>query len=397
MWTRRQFAKHVTQSLLLAGLPACVRSSDYSSEDAARLQTQKAVEIEQSGKGPFGELRFEGYRGLAKLPYFDLDAQGQVRTKIELPPVVDFHGHLGWSQMLAPEVDLLAPSPRIEYLMDCDAQEPPCALDLDVYVNSNFTESMHSTLQKETVRTLTIGGRSAATHTIPNLLAEMQRVAVTQATILPIATGLPFDHDATLHILDSIAKAGAGDRLIPFASVHPRASDKIAKLRDYASRGVRGVKLHPEMQRFFPDEDGAMEIYEECGKLGLPIIFHAGRSGIEPEFMRPYALIRRYLPGIEKFPATKFVLGHAGARDVADAIPAAQKYENVWLELSSQGVTQIHELLLKVGESKLLYGTDWPFYPLAVALAKVLIVTEGKTSARAAILGGNAMQLLKKR
>ena len=394
MWTRRRFSTLLLQSWTLAALPACQRASDYTPDDAARLDLQKAGEQASSGRGRFGELRFEGYGGLAKLPYFELDAQARLRTKIELPPIIDFHAHLGWSQMLAPEIDLLRQAARTEYLMDCDAQEPPCRLDLDVYVNANFTESMHSALERETVRTLTIGGRAAATHTIPNLLAEMRRLSVGQTVILPIATGLPFDHDPTRHVLDAIAKAGVGDRLVAFGSVHPRSSSKIHQLRDYAKRGVRGIKLHPEMQRFFPDEDGAMEIYAECGKLGLPIIFHAGRSGIEPEFMRPYALIRRYVAGIEKFPNTKFVLGHAGARDVADAIPVAQKHDNVWLELSSQGVTQNDELLRQVGERKLLYGTDWPFYPQAVALAKVLIVTEGKDAARRAILGGNAAALL---
>lgn len=394
MWTRRQFSRLFLQSCALATLPGCHSSADYSPQDAENLRRQQAEEAARSGSGPFGPLHFEGYRGLAKLPYFDVDSAGRLHTKIDLPPVIDFHAHLGWSQMLAPDVDLQRATPRVEYLMDCDAEQPPCALDLDVYVNANFTEPMHDALERETVKTLTIGGRAAQTHTIPNLLAEMRDVKVTQAAILPIAAGLPFDHDPTVHVLEGIHRAGGADRLIAFASVHPRDSGKIDKLRDYAKRGVRGVKLHPEMQRFFPDDEEAMEIYAECGKLGLPIIFHAGRSGIEPEFMRPYALIRRYVPGIERFPGTKFVLGHAGARDVADAIPVAQKHDNVWLELSSQGVTQIHELLQQVGASKLLYGTDWPFYPLAVALAKVLIVTEGKEREREAILGGNATSLL---
>lgn len=394
MTTRREFNQKLMLMLLGAVFPGCHKDSDYTPADVEALARQQTQEAELSGKGPFGDLRFEGYRGLARLPYFELDASGQLRTRIELPPVIDFHAHLGWSQMLAPAVDLLQATARVDYLLDCDLEEPPCQLDLDVYVNANFTHSMHDALERETVRTLTIGGRAAATHTIPNLVAEMQRVAVTQAAILPIATGLPFDHDATLHVLDGISKAQAIPQLIPFASVHPRDRDKIDKLRDYARRGIRGVKLHPEMQRFFPDDAGAMEIYAECGRLGLPIIFHAGRSGIEPEWMRPYALIRRYLPGIERHPQTRFVLGHAGARDVADALEAAQKYDNVWLELSSQGVTQIHTLLQQAGAEKLLYGTDWPFYPLAVALAKVLLVTEGDAAARRAILGANAQRVL---
>ncbi len=395
MLTRREF--HHLSLLTVAGLFGCRSSSDYTPADIANLDNQKQREATQSGHGPFGRLRFDGYRGLSKLPYFDMGDDGFLHTKIDLPEVIDFHAHLGWSYLFAPRVDLKRRTERTQYLMDCDAQTPPCPLDLDVYVNANFSESMHEQLQNETVRSLTFGSSAAATHTAPNLIAEMQAAKVSRAAILPIAPGLPFSGDPTLQVLDVIAALGLSEPLIPFASVHPHASNKIEQLRQYKARGVRGVKLHPEMQRFFPDERGALEIYEECGKLDLPIIFHAGRSGIEPEFMRPYALIRRYDRGMADFPHVRFVLGHAGARDVADAIPIAQKHDNVWLELSSQGVTQIHELLQQVGSGKLLYGTDWPFYPLAVALAKVLLVTEGDATARTAILGGNAKQLLTSR
>jgi predicted TIM-barrel fold metal-dependent hydrolase len=79
---------------------------------------------------------------------------------------------------------------------------------------------------------------------------------------------------------------------------------------------------------------------------------------------------------------------------VAEAVPLARRSENVWLEISSQGVTSIGEIVAAVGERKVVYGTDWPFYPLAVSLAKVLIVTEGRPDARHAILRGNALELL---
>lgn len=391
MLSRRRFL----QLSVMTTLASCTSSGDYTPDDAARLARQMADEAARSGKGPFGALRFEGYRGLAKLPYFKLREDGQIQTIVELPPVIDFHAHLGWAYFLAPEVDLQRHTPRVQYMLDCDASEPPCPLDLDVYVNANFTEAMHRQLSWETVSSLLIGSHAASTHTIPNLIAEMDAARVQQAAILPIATNLPFSDDPTQLSLRGIGRAGAATRLIPFASVHPSDPQARQKLREYAAAGVRGVKLHPEMQRFFPDDPAAMQVYEECGQLGLPVIFHAGRSGIEPEFMRPYALIRRYAPGIREFPNVRFVLGHAGARDVADAIPLAQQNDNVWLELSSQGVTQIGELLNQVGAQKMIYGTDWPFYPLVVALAKVLIVTERNPDARQAILGGNATTVLK--
>ena len=87
---------------------------------------------------------------------------------------------------------------------------------------------------------------------------------------------------------------------------------------------------------------------------------------------------------IQSFPEVQFVLGHAGARDVADAVPLAKRYPNV----------KLHELIEEVGSHRLLFGTDWPFYHLAATLAKVLLVTEGRPEARRAILRDNADRLL---
>src|SRR4030095_5383324 len=129
------------------------------------------------------------------------------------------------------------------------------------------------------------------------------------------------------------------------ASVHPHWAGWREHLRFAAARGARGIKVHPEFQRLFPDETSMREVYEECGGLGLVVLFHAGRSGIEPGFLRKYALLRHYEPAIAAFPRVQFVLGHAGARDAADAMRIAAAHDNVWLEITGQGVTQLDAIL----------------------------------------------------
>jgi predicted TIM-barrel fold metal-dependent hydrolase len=153
------------------------------------------------------------------------------------------------------------------------------------------------------------------------------------------------------------------------------------------------VKLHPAGQRFYADERVAMEVYAECERLRLPVFFHAGRAGIEPEAGLNYNLMR-HLSGVpEAFPRLQIVLGHAGARDVEEGVALARNHENVWLGTHGQGTTQLYELLREVGPEKLLFGSDWPWYHLAYSLAKVLIATEGWPEARVAVLHGNADRL----
>lgn len=391
--TRRSLLAAGAASLAVAGA-GCGEKRSYSEADEKSLEQQRSGEAARSGIGPYGNLRFAGYRGLARLPWFELDPAGRLRVRGDVPRSIDLHAHLGMAQGFAPPVDLLQATPRVEYELDCDRENPPCAIDLDVYMNSNFTQPMLDELRRDSIRGLLFGSRAAKTHTIPNLVAEMDAIGVERATVLPIAFGLPFESDASEHVIDSIARAGAGDRLIPFASVHPRDWKKREKLRAYAARGARGVKLHPEFQRFYPDAPEAMEVYEECDRLGLPVIFHCGRSGIEPSFFRKYALPRHFAGALGAFPRVRFLLGHSGARDLADALAVGRQLPNVWFEVASQGATAISETIEAAGERKVVFGTDWPFYPLATSLAKVLIVTEGRPDARRAILRENAEQIL---
>jgi hypothetical protein len=370
-------------------------SARYTEEEADALIAQKSREAAQSGSGPFGSQIYQGYRGLAALPWYELNEQGRlVLVDESVPSAIDVHAHLGMNMLFAPDIDLASRTDRVEYMLDCDATDPGCPLDLDVYINANFSDAALRRLQLMSLAQLFQGSGAAATHTIPNLLREMDDCRVEKAQILPIAWDLPFGDALTENWMTAIEGAQAESRLLRGGSVVPGDTEAPEQLRMLVAQGIRMIKLHPTMQRFYPDDPVMAPIYETCGELGLPILFHGGRAGIEPEFSHKYALMRHYEGAIRDFPNVQFVMGHAGARDVNKAIPLAQKYANLSLGIHGQGVTKLDQLVNEVGSDKLLYGTDWPFYHLAATQAKVLMVTEQKPEARYAILRGNAERLL---
>jgi hypothetical protein len=397
-WSRREFLSSAAAGIASLALPGCGGETDpdrYTEADIERLARQWERERVQSGQGPFGPQRYRGYRGLAELPWFEIDSGGELRCVADdLPRAIDIHCHFGMSIFLAPELDLQARTERVEHLLDCDAGKPGCDLDLDVYINANFTEDDLWELRKGALAQAVWGSASARTQTIPNLLAEMDATHVGEALILPIAFGLPFGDDLCERWMKAIDTAGAGERLLRGASVHPRDPERISKLEQYAAAGARAIKLHPTMQRFYPDDPGVMEIYQACERLGLVVFFHTGRAGIEPESTHRYALPRHYEGALSSFPKVDFVLGHAGARDADAALPLALRYENAWLGIHGQGVTTLRTMLDATGSERMLFGTDWPFYHLAATLAKVLIATEGRSEERDAVLRGNAERLL---
>jgi len=366
----------------------------FREADREALAAQRRLEVARDGKGPDGVRRYKGYRGLAKLPWYELSPEGRLRCVAEVPRAIDVHAHLGMSLLLAPDLDLLASPPRVMYELDCDGYEPPLSFDLDVYANGNFTSRELWALRLGALAQLTVGSERAATQTLPNLISEMDACQVERACLLPIAFGLPFGDHLTERWLAAIQVSGAEERVVRAASVHPRDPRRIEKLRHYAAQGCRLLKMHPGAQRFYADCRGAMELYEEAGRLGLVVFFHAGRAGIEPDLAQRYNLARYLDAPLADLPNVTFVLGHAGARDVAQAIPIAKQRSNAWLGIHGQGLQSLRLLLREVDPERLLFGTDWPFYALAASQAKVLIVTEGDPDLRYAILRGNAERLL---
>ncbi len=100
---RRRFLGGMLASAAALALPGCRDGDAYTEDDIARLARQRLAAAAASGKGPYGELRFRGYRGLAELPYFALDADGELRVTVDgLPPAFDFHTHLGMNLLFAP-------------------------------------------------------------------------------------------------------------------------------------------------------------------------------------------------------------------------------------------------------------------------------------------------------
>ncbi|MDP5054427.1 MAG: amidohydrolase family protein, partial [Congregibacter sp.] len=308
---------------------------------------------------------------------------------------VDVHAHLGMSILFKPELDLLASTPRVRHLLDCDGSQPACELDLDIYINGNFSEPALSQNEKTLFTQGLWGNEVVRSHTLPNLIAEMDSMRVAHSFVLPIKLGLPFGDDLSEQWRRAIAAADAGHRVSAGCSVHPEDPKRVEQLRQHAAAGATLVKLHPTVQKFYPDDPALMPLYEEAQHLGMVVFFHGGRAGIEPESSQPYAVPRHYAGVLKNFPRLQVILGHAGARDSAAMVALAVQHQNAWIGIHGQSITSLDAIIAKTGGERLLFGTDWPWYHLGATLAKVLIATDTpeRLAARNAILRSNAVAL----
>jgi predicted TIM-barrel fold metal-dependent hydrolase len=332
--------------------------------------------------------RFTGLHDLARLPWF---AEKDGRLVVVDPSVdraIDMHTHLALAFVRPMAVDLTASHARVEHYLPDDR-----ALDLDVYVNKNFRPDDLQRMNRDLVLGSLKATGMRSTHTVPNLVREMGELSIAQSVLLPIELPRPLS-DNTRSWLKAVHDVAADEQMVCFGSIHPYTFNMEAQLDEQVRLGVKGIKVHPAVQMVRPDDARAMKLYRLCAARKLPVLWHCGPVEIEPRLGRYMSQLVHYERAIAENPSTTFVLGHSGALQMDQALDYARRYDNVWLEISSQSVGNIGRLLDTLGDERIMFGTDWPFYHQAVPLAKVLMATEGQPATRARVLRGNAARLL---
>ena len=165
-------------------------------------------------------------------------------------------------------------------------------------------------------------------------LLELDVSGLDQAVVLPIDAART--RGAMVYSNEQIAElCRMSDRLIGFASVDPRR-EAAPELLEKAVKelGLRGLKLAPAMQEFFPDDPNLKALYRKAEELGIPILFHAGMSW-EPGSRLKYGHPMRFEDVAAEFPKLKIVLAHLAWPWVTDAVALALKYPNLYLDTSA--------------------------------------------------------------
>ena len=181
-------------------------------------------------------------------------------------------------------------------------------------------------------------------------------------------------HSATGHpALSSFeiveAAAAHADVLLPFCSVDPH-DDPVPLLRDLAAAGAKGLKLHPSLQAFAPNDERHYPIYETAAELGLPIVFHSGQTGIGAGLPGGRGIKLRYSDPMlvddvaADFPALTVILAHPSVPWQDAAISIATHKANVFVDLSGWSPKYFPSQLVRAAGSmlrhKVLFGSDYP-------------------------------------
>lgn len=167
----------------------------------------------------------------------------------------------------------------------------------------------------------------------------------------------------------------SGGKLTGLCTVDPFGGQESADaLRKYIQRdGFKGLKLHQNIQCFYPNDPALFPIYEELQSLGRPVLFHTGGIGIKP-LQDKYSSLDCIEEVACLFPKMPILLGHAGRGKYDDVALLLRKHEHMYADVSANFAKlkgfehlPLAELIRKVkiwtgSVDKLLFGSDYPFY-----------------------------------
>jgi predicted TIM-barrel fold metal-dependent hydrolase len=217
-------------------------------------------------------------------------------------------------------------------------------------------------------------------------------------------------HTATGHPALSSEKIISGaaahdDVLIPFASVDPHdGAAAVARLRDLAAAGARGLKLHPSLQAFAPNDLAHYPLYEAASELELPVVFHTGQTGIGAGLPGGRGIKLRYSDPMliddvaADHPGLSIVLAHPSVPWQDAAISIATHKANVFIDLSGWSPKYFPPQLVRAANGllrhKVLFGSDYPVLTPDRWLAEFAAL-DIKPEVRPLILKDNAAALLR--
>lgn len=227
--------------------------------------------------------------------------------------------------------------------------------------------------------------------TLSGLKAEMQKDGVDISVVLGIAT----NPAQQTNVNNYAAEMNKDSSIVAFGSVHPDAPDALEELERIKELGLKGIKLHPEYQEFFVDDERMKPIYKKISELGLITLFHAGQ---DYGYNEPFRCMPDAMERALKWFDAPVIAAHWGGVGCGKEVVKHLCGKDIWFDLSfgygRMPKSFAQEIADKHTPDRLLFGSDMPWH--RPAWEKRLIETlDLSTEDKEKIYYKNAMKLLK--
>lgn len=220
-----------------------------------------------------------------------------------------------------------------------------------ILINSGLSEDMPSAAEQF---------MAVIPATLDAIKKSMNENHIDASVVLPIATTLT----QSASINKFAAEINNKNGIYSFGSLHPFQEDWESVLYNIKEQGLRGIKLHPEYQKFYIDCPEAVRVLKKCEELDLIVMLHAGNDvGIAPPSHCMPDRLRRVLDC--HVSGEKIIAAHLGGWDAWDDVEKYLVETPVYFDtsytLSCIDKEQFVRIVKNHGSDKILFGTDSPW------------------------------------
>jgi predicted TIM-barrel fold metal-dependent hydrolase len=190
------------------------------------------------------------------------------------------------------------------------------------------------------------------------------------------------------------------DAFTGLGSVDPHKSSAVDEVAHIAALGLRGVKFHPSLQAFAPDDPKYWPVFAACERHGLLALFHTGTSGIGARQPGGQGIRIDYAHPLKldavaaAHPELTVVAAHFGWPWQMDLIAVALHKTNVYIDISGWSPKRIPPEVVRELKGRLsgqfVWGSDFPF----IAPERCLAELDELGLASPALLRDNAARVL---
>ncbi len=188
------------------------------------------------------------------------------------------------------------------------------------------------------------------------LLDRGQKAGIERFVVLPVA----IRPDRVKNINDYIyQRAQANEKLIPFGTIHAAMDDLTEEVDRLMDMGVKGIKMHPDSQRFPIDDPRLFPMYEAV-QGRIPVMLHTG----DPRYDYSHPLRLRRL--LKLFPGLDVIAAHLGGYSMYETARELLYDTNCVMDISSSVVflePGIPEKYINLyGAERIAFGSDYPMF-----------------------------------
>lgn len=206
---------------------------------------------------------------------------------------------------------------------------------------------------------------------VRNLRAAMAEAGIQYSLVLTSYIVSPH-RPSVREVIDAIGTATDLGVVAGISYVNYRERDLRELADDLRAGKVKGLKLYPGYEPFYPSDPRLRVVYDLAAEFQVPVMIHSGDT-YSPRGKLKYAHPLEIDEVAVDHPNVKFVICHLGNPWLTDCMEVVYKNANVYADISGLIIgdfteafeaymsDEIEEVILYAGDPKrFLFGTDWP-------------------------------------